>query len=830
MTDLANRVGCTVTGTPGTGPVTLGAAISGYQTAADGFGANATVTVVFEDGAAWGVETGCAYDFATNTLARGVHESSSTGSALSLTSAAKVFVTLSAAELAAVLASIAGLGNASGLDVGTTAGTVAAGDDARLSDTRTPTAHAASHAAGQADEITPAAIGAATAAQGALADTALQPAGNGSALTGITAAQVGASPTGHAHTQAESHGSADTDTATTALHHTLGTGANQAAAGNHTHSGVYEPANANIQSHISSTSNPHGTTAAQVGAEPSGAVSTHAALSTTHTGLVSSQTHAATLKPVPVDADEVGLIDSAAAFGLKRLTWAALKTALNVRASNNDIGVPGQAGFGVGICPAIPPGYTELAGATDHAHNNYGNYQYSDGSIMCWVPAFYYRINDARNPTYAGYTTNSVDVQSYGAFADVATANAAGYALHRAFYDGGSIQPGFFIDKYQCSNNGGTASSIKNASPLSTHSTDHNPISALTGSPAANYGGCFAAAKTRGSSFFPAMRYQYAALALLALAHGQAATSNAWCAWYDAAGTNNFPKGCNNNALNDGNDSTVVYQSDGYSNCGKTGSATNFAKTTHNGQDSGVADLNGNMWEVSPGITCVSGTKIITGATQANPVALTVTGHGLSTGIIVMITSVGGMTQINDKLFAITVVDANTITLQGTDGTAFSAYTSGGTLTSGTFYALNTTATAKDLTGGNTLATDQWGATGVAAHSTAIVPTFRTDYAQNGFEKRFGKSTNQVLSAATSGDGWSLTGLGVPMASGISDGTTGTNLFGNDSMHQYICNELCLISGAGWGSGSAAGVWAASWYGARAGSSDGVGFRAASYL
>jgi hypothetical protein len=36
-------------------------------------------------------------------------------------------------------------------------------------------------------------------------------------------------------TQANSHASADTDTATTALHHTLGTGANQAAAGNHTH-------------------------------------------------------------------------------------------------------------------------------------------------------------------------------------------------------------------------------------------------------------------------------------------------------------------------------------------------------------------------------------------------------------------------------------------------------------------------------------------------------------------------------------------------------------------------------------------------------------------
>jgi hypothetical protein len=36
-------------------------------------------------------------------------------------------------------------------------------------------------------------------------------------------------------TQANTHQSADTDTSTTAIHHTLGTGANQAAAGNHTH-------------------------------------------------------------------------------------------------------------------------------------------------------------------------------------------------------------------------------------------------------------------------------------------------------------------------------------------------------------------------------------------------------------------------------------------------------------------------------------------------------------------------------------------------------------------------------------------------------------------
>ena len=313
--------------------------------------------------------------------------------------------------------------------------------------------------------------------------------------------------------------------------------------------------------------------------------------------------------------------------GLSLAITNNLGNIFNLRAIST-IGVAGAQGFGVGLCKNLPSGFAKMTGTDDTASANYGNYQYTDGSVMCWIPAFYYKIGTGSN----GFNLNIVDIKDYAYYADVTTANAAGYALHRAFYNAGVVQTGVFVDKYQCSNNGGTASSIKLGNPLSS-ALVHNPFSGLTGLTTADniYAGAIKAAKTRGAKFFCNSRFIFSALALLSLAHGQAATSATACAWYDAAGITNFPKGSNNNALKDVNDATVIYITDGYSNCGQTGSASNLAKTAHNGQSCGVVDLNGNLWEINPGITS-DGASFYLLKTSADIAALTI-GASLSTDL-----------------------------------------------------------------------------------------------------------------------------------------------------------------------------------------------------
>ena len=414
----------------------------------------------------------------------------------------------------------------------------------------------------------------------------------------------------------------------------------------------------------------------------------------------------------------------------------------------NHIGTAGQQGFGVGIAPSLPANMAKLYGTEDPASDNYGNYQYSDGSVMVYIPAFYYKYGTGAN----GFALNVCDIKPFSQYADVATANAAGYALHRAFYNGGSIRPGFFVDKYLVSKNGSIASSLKNGVVLSSATRGglaSTPFSSI-GQADAFYG-VIGGAKTRGASFHPKTMFQNAALALLANAHGSASTNTTYNAWYSASSTN-FPKGNNNNALGDTNDATIAYVWDGnatYAGCGKTGSANFFSKTTHNGQNCGVADLNGLVWEIEP--------------------------FGL---------------------------------------------TSNGT----NFFLLNTTVDVTTITASNTLATDCWGATGLAAMYTDIGTTYGplTASATN---KVFGAAV-QVLSEATSGTAWAMAGAGIPLVGGVG----GSNQFGNDYLYDARPNEMCPFCSGFWSAGSAAGVWALDCSGSRGSSGASYGWRSALYL
>lgn len=86
----------------------------------------------------------------------------------------------------------------------------------------------------------------------------------------------------------------------------------------------------------------------------------------------------------------------------------------------------------------------------------------------------------------------------------------------------------------------------------------------------------------------------------------------------------------------------------------------------------------------------------ISGATQANPVVITTSGaHGYSNGDEVFITDVVGMTELNSKRYIVANETATTFELQGVDGTAYTAYSSGGTVAR--LYTLATTYLEADL-------------------------------------------------------------------------------------------------------------------------------------
>ena len=133
MAKYFNRARMTVTST-GTGSLTLGVALTGYQTfSAAGVADGDTVGYAIEDGSSWEVGTGT-YTASGTTLSRTVTSSSNSNTAISVTTNAQVFVTALAADLVnasnltsgTLAAARGGAGSVSGVMKANGSGTVSA--------------------------------------------------------------------------------------------------------------------------------------------------------------------------------------------------------------------------------------------------------------------------------------------------------------------------------------------------------------------------------------------------------------------------------------------------------------------------------------------------------------------------------------------------------------------------------------------------------------------------------------------------------------------------------------------------------------------------------
>lgn len=131
----------------------------------------------------------------------------------------------------------------------------------------------------------------------------------------------------------------------------------------------------------------------------------------------------------------------------------------------------GSVGFGVGIAPEeITNKYNmyPMLGTFTPGHMNYGNYTDIRGNVMVWIPKLYIKTSNVDAAPY------------YGLKVEVSATQESGFWCHRAFINNGEEIPGFFIDKYLASNQGGILGSRRNTVPL-TCDVKFNSVALISG-------------------------------------------------------------------------------------------------------------------------------------------------------------------------------------------------------------------------------------------------------------------------------------------------------------------------------------------------------------
>lgn len=442
-------------------------------------------------------------------------------------------------------------------------------------------------------------------------------------------------------------------------------------------------------------------------------------------------------------------------------------------------------GFGNGVA-AMPDeyllaGYIKLTGHADTVHPNHGKVMDEHGSVFNYRAPFYYRM-----------TGNIISVSNVA---------VAGYVKPYAF----TIAPtGFLFSAFTMGNEGGKLVSKQFLAPVSTNSSN-NPISNLLSNVADNYAGYIDACLAMG--YKAPTVFEWEVIRLIALAQSQSGASSALVAFNDVAPF--FPKGNNNNALKDVNDTSVSFTASGYNNCALSGSASNFAKSTDNGQACGTADVNGNMWKIATGLTYLAKT----GATCANGgTVVAMPAHGLATNDVIYFggTPTSGSTYDTAAYTVTAVADANSFSV----GAPLSReiLSTNGVYSPRFFRMLKQAVKANTLTSVTLLNEANYD----LLNLTEIIDS-------NSGAALLGNGTNTVLNFSTdvNSAAYKMASVLIPTALGTS--VAGTTEFGNDVLYKYMRHGVVMLVGGSWGSAATAGVLSAHLCDFSASSSDYVG-------
>lgn len=287
----------------------------------------------------------------------------------------------------------------------------------------------------------------------------------------------------------------------------------------------------------------------------------------------------------------------------------------------------GSVGFGVGIAPKeITDKYnmSPMLGTFTPGHMNYGNYTDTHGNVMVWIPKLYIKTSNVNGAPY------------YGLKVEVSKTQTNGFWCHRAFINNGKEIPGFFIDKYLASNQGGILGSRRNAVPL-TCDTKFNSISIIPGVSAKIALGNkitedsdlnlddLKSVKNRISSFIEAVKNRGPEFQILTVFAYNYLILLSKCIYQNAYNTNNFSniefaksrtdrfafiQGMNTQQTAQRDIQAVHnldYKSAGYTDgtniLYRTGSVSDakLGKISHNGHACGVIDLVGGLFNLSIG-------------------------------------------------------------------------------------------------------------------------------------------------------------------------------------------------------------------------------------